>query len=367
MDRAGFLNKMVQMATPVLDAASKGELRKKMTVEQMSGAAREKFAGLEAVARLINGMAPWFELEINNSDEKVLRDTLLDKARLAVNGQVNPLSDDFTDYTKYGGRFSQILVDAAFLAQAMLRAPNALWESLPQETKENVIKLLEAARQITPVTSNWVLFSTEVELLYRKVTGDYAEGIIAQYFKLFDSWYFGDGWYGDGPHFATDYYNSLVIHPMLLDLCDEAPDLLPAGSMDRILSRAQRHGEVLENLVAPDGTYIATGRSLAYRCGVFHLLAQLVWQKRLPDSISEATAREVLYTVTEKTLTNDSYRPDGFLNIGICKSQPKIGERYICTGSLYMASAVFLPLGIAPSDALWSAAAKPWTQRLIWC
>ena len=366
MNRADFLNKMVRMATPVLDAASKGELRKKMTVEQKPGAGRENFAGLEAVARLINGMSPWFEAEICDAGERELRDKLLDKARLAISGQVDPLSDDFTDYTKYGGRFSQILVDTAFLAQLMLRAPNALWQQLPQGTKENVIKLFEAARQITPGTNNWMLFSTEVELQYGKVTGNCAERVIMQYFNMLDSWYFGDGWYGDGPHFATDYYNSLVIHPMLLDLCDNGPDLLPAGSMDKILSRAQRHGEVLENLVTPDGTYIATGRSLAYRCGVFHLLAQLLWQKRLPASISEATAREVLYTVAEKTLTDESYKEDGFLNIGINKSQPNIGETYICTGSLYMASAVFLPLGRASSDEMWTAKAEPWTQRSIW-
>ena len=35
-----------------------------------------------------------------------------------------------------------------------------------------------------------------------------------------DQWYKGDGAYGDGPEFHWDYYNSFVIHPMLLDVLD---------------------------------------------------------------------------------------------------------------------------------------------------
>jgi len=33
---------------------------------------------------------------------------------------------------------------------------------------------------------------------------------------------------------------------------------------------------------------------------------------------------------------------------------------------LYMCTAAFLPLGLAPTDEFWSAAAAPWTSQLIW-
>jgi len=226
--------------------------------------------------------------------------------------------------------------------------------------------LLKAARNMSPNVSNWLLFSTEIEILYRKLTGQCNNDMVIKYFRLVDSWYFGDGWYGDGPHFVTNYYNSLIIHPFLLDLCDFAEDLLPAGTKNSVLARAQRHAEVLENFIAPDGTFIATGRSLTYRCGVFHLLAQLSWQKRLPTTIIPATAREVLFAVTENTLTPASYRNDGFLNIGVNAHQPEFGEFYICTGSLYMAASVFLPLGIPAHDEFWALPAQPWTQRRVW-
>ena len=43
-----------------------------------------------------------------------------------------------------------------------------------------------------------------------------------------DQWYKGDGAYGDGPAFHWDYYNSFVIHPMLLDVLDVFRDRRPA-------------------------------------------------------------------------------------------------------------------------------------------
>ena len=35
--------------------------------------------------------------------------------------------------------------------------------------------------------------------------------------RSIEQWYKGDGVYGDGPSFHWDYYNSFVIHPMLLE------------------------------------------------------------------------------------------------------------------------------------------------------
>jgi hypothetical protein len=366
MDRAEFLGHMLRMAGPVLDAAAKGNLRKSMSIEQKPGAARDSYAGLEAVARLLCGMSSWLDSDISDANERKLRDTYLQKARLAIEGQVNPSSEDFADYYKHGGPLSQFLVDAAFLAQAILRAPGALWDGLGNETQKQVIRLLEACRTFTPNCNNWLLFSAEIELLYLRLTGSCNTGMLKRYFGIFESWYVGDGWYSDGPFFTMDYYNSLVIHPMLLDLCDIVHDMLPPDAPQQALRRSQRHAEILERLVAPDGTFLPIGRSLTYRCGVFHLLALLAWQKRLPETLAPTRIRELLGTVAARTLGKASYREDGFLKIGVCDSQPGLGEGYICTGSLYMASAVFLPLGLVADDGFWKSPAAAGTQARIW-
>jgi hypothetical protein len=84
-----------------------------------------------------------------------------------------------------------------------------------------------------------------------------------------EQWYKGDGAYSDGPDFHWDYYNSFVIHPLLLAIlaaCKEETaawqELVPA-----VTRRAQRYAAVQERLIGPDGSFPAIGRSLAYRCG----------------------------------------------------------------------------------------------------
>ena len=52
--------------------------------------------------------------------------------------------------------------------------------------------------------------------------------------------------------------------------------------------------------------------------------------------------------------------------IGFCGHQPGAGESYISTGSLYLCTAVFLPLGLPPTDPFWSAAAVAWTSQRAW-
>ena len=43
-----------------------------------------------------------------------------------------------------------------------------------------------------------------------------------------------------------------------------------------------------------------------------------------------------------------------------------MGERYISTGSLYLCSAVFLPLGLDENDPFWSAPDEDWTMKKLW-
>jgi hypothetical protein len=57
---------------------------------------------------------------------------------------------------------------------------------------------------------------------------------------------------------------------------------------------------------------------------------------------------------------------DGWLRIGFCGHQTKLGESYISTGSLYLCSMVLLPLGLGPADPFWAGPAQDWTSRRIW-
>ncbi len=87
----------------------------------------------------------------------------------------------------------------------------------------------------------------------------------------------------------------------------------------------------------------------------------------LPAGVSGAQVRSALTAVIRHVLdAPGTFDANGWLQIGLAGHQPKLGEIYISTGSLYLCATVLLPLGLPPSDPFWSAPAEDWTARRIW-
>jgi hypothetical protein len=366
-DRAYWLALLLRVADPVLTAAAAGRLRAALPVEAAAGQqeGRRHVTHLEALGRTLAGLAPWLELKEVPADEATRQQRAAEQARQAIAHAVNPQDADFLNFNQGG----QPVVDAAFLAHALLRAPTQLWEKLPAATQAQLVAALQSTRVIKPVYSNWLLFSGIIEAALLKFTGqgdlmrmDYA-------IKEHQTWYKGDGTYGDGPDFHWDYYNSYVIQPMLLDLVGT---LVAAGKerkelLETIRTRARRYAAVQERLIGPDGSFAAFGRSLAYRCGAFQHLAQCSLQGLLPEGLPAGQARSALTAVIRRTLEpKGTFDAQGWLQIGLCGHQPGIGETYISTGSLYLCTTAFLPLGLPATHAFWADPAQDWTAKRIW-
>ena len=366
-DRDYWLTTLLRIVEPVLVAGAQGKLKAAMPVEAAVGqeAGRRNVTHLEALGRTLAGLAPWLELKDVPAAEAARQQRYAELARQAIAHGVNPQSPDFLNFTKGG----QPVVDAAFLAHALLRAPVQLWEKLPATTQQQLVQALQSTRVIKPVYSNWLLFSGIIEAALLKFTGsgdlmrmDYA-------IKEHQTWYKGDGTYGDGPDFHWDYYNSYVIQPMLLDIVGT---LVAAGKeskelLERLQARARRYAAVQERLVGPDGSFAAFGRSLAYRCGAFQHLAQVSLQHLLPEDMPAGQVRSALTAVIRRTMEpKGTFDAQGWLQIGLCGHQPSIGETYISTGSLYLCTTAFLPLGLPVSDAFWASPAQDWTAKRIW-
>jgi hypothetical protein len=354
-----------RLADPVLTNLANGTLKARMPVEQAAGGKRQTVTHLEALGRLIAGIAPWLELAADDTAEGRLRAQYADLARRAIGRAVDPASPDFLNFT----RERQPLVDAAFLAQGLLRAPRALRDALDPATKRHLITALESTRVIVPGHNNWLLFSATVEAGLARL-GAWWDRVRVDYaLRQHDQWYKGDGAYGDGPQFHWDYYNSFVIHPMMLDVLDACRDEAPAWKdlAAREEPRAWRYAAVQERLIAPDGSFPAIGRSLAYRCGAFQVLAQMALRRGLPEGVSPAQARGALTAVIRRTMeAPGTFDAEGWLRIGFCGHQPGVGESYISTGSLYLCAAALLPLGLPLSEDFWTAAPQPWTSARAW-
>jgi hypothetical protein len=365
-DRRYWLSVLQRLAQPVLANLAQGQLKARMPVEaHPKSIDRPQFTHLEALGRLLTGIAPWLELGTLSGSEEKLRTELAALARRAIQQATDPASPDFLNFNQG----QQPLVDAAFLAHALLRAPHELWKKLDTATQKNLIAALKSARRIRPGFNNWLLFAAMVEAALCRVGEDWDAMRVDYAVRQHEQWYVGDGLYGDGPNFHWDYYNSFVIQPMLLEIVETARDARYNwdGLKANVLKRAQRYAAIQERLISPEGTFPAIGRSLAYRFGAFQLLGQMALRQQLPEEIKPAQVRCALTAVIKRMIeTPGTFDKNGWLTIGFCGHQPGVGETYISTGSLYLCAAGLLPLGLPPESEFWATPSAAWTAQKIW-
>jgi hypothetical protein len=305
------------------------------------------------------GIAPWLETGPRDEGgaEARLRARFAELARETIDAATDPASPDVCNFDQ--GR--QPVVDAAFLAHAIVRAPQELWAKLPSRVQRNAAAALMRTRTIQPAWNNWLLFAAMVEAALLAVGESWQRRPVQTAVTLHETWYKGDGVYGDGPELHWDYYNSFVIHPMLLDVLRVAAKQERAWEtmLPKAVARARRYAEIQERLISPEGTYPPIGRSLAYRIGVFQALGQVALMRELPKDLAPAQVRSALTAVYRKQMgAPHTFDGKGWLRIGFAGHQPGVGETYISTG--------LLPLGLPASDEFWAGAARPWTAVKMW-
>lgn len=365
-ERQFLVESLLRIADPVLTHLSEEKLKENMPVETLGGRDRADYTHLEAFGRLLAGMAPWLELGADGSKEGKQREKYIRLAQRGLKHATNPQSPDFMNFNSG----SQPLVDAAFLAHALLRAPQQLWKPLDEQTKDHIVKALQSSRIINPPANNWLFFSAMIEAALLKFTGSCEMDPIKKAVDRHMEWYVGDGVYGDGPHFHWDYYNSYVIQPMFLDVLKVLLETGHSGyqkTYEQVLKRAKRYAYVQLSLISPEGTYPPLGRSLAYRFGAFQLLSQMALEEQLPKELKPQEVRAALYTVIKRQISiPGTFDSKGWLQIGMAGHQPKVGENYISTGSLYLCSTAFLFLGLTKNSDLWTGADEDWISRRIW-
>ena len=354
--REEWISRMLKIADPVLTHFANGTFKKEFPFEFHQE--KKDFAMLEALGRTITGIAPWLELQGLVGEERQQQEKYIDLTVRAIGNAVDAKSPDYVNFSQ--GK--QPLVDAAFLAHGLLRAPEQLAHRLPEETKENLISELKKTRKILAWPSNWLFFSAMVEAGLKALgEDDIDEQRVMNVVDMFAMWYKGDGIYGDGENLHCDYYNSFVIHPMYVDLLEYFSEFSDefAKRVKEIYHnermRASRYASVLERMIGPDGSYPIVGRSICYRFGAFHMLAQAALEKILEEQLPPAQVRCALTAVLRRVMDGESlFDEHGWLVPGVCGYQPELAEEYINRGSLYLCSTVFLPLGLAPEDDFWT-------------
>lgn len=364
-DRQLWVNVLSKIANPVLTNMASGTLKKNMPVEYVKKD-RAKFAHLEAVGRLICGISPWLELGPDNSDEGKLRSHYI---ALTTRGLVNVCNPQSKDYLIFDEPY-QPLVDAAHLAEGLIRSKTQIWNRIESDGQHMILDALKKTRSIEPWINNWVLFPSMIEAFILDITGECDFERLTRGIYLYrDQWYCGDGQYGDGPDFHMDYYNSYVIHPMLTDtlMIMRKYNIEGHEFLDTHLNRLSRYATQLERLISPEGTYPVVGRSMLYRTAVFQALGQACLFEKLPENVSPEQVRCGLTAVIKRQFgDNSNFDKNGWLRFGFNGKQVGVAEDYSNTGSLYLCTTGFLPLGLPENHKFWAGSAKQWTSLKAW-
>lgn len=379
-DRKYWVDMLVRIIDPVLMNGEKRNLKNAMPKsdpEKWAKANKDKYACLELVGRTLCGASSWLGKMQKDTHEEELRQKYAHLARKTIDAVTDPDSPDRVEFyvpVEENGNnpFCQSLVDAAFLSHAILRAKEELFDKLEDRVKANLIDCLKQTRKIRPAHNNWLLFSGMVEAALF-VVGEEPDLMRVDYCMFqHEQWYKGDGMYGDGAAFHWDYYNSYVIQPMMVDIAKTFEKSFPEGNygqkrVETTVQRAKRYAAILERLIAPDGTFPIIGRSITYRTGAFQMIAQAALEGIVPDGVSKAQIRCALTEVIKRCFDSpDNFDDNGWLKTGVCGDQPDLGELYICTGSLYLCTTGFLPLGLDEDDEFWNSDYADFTSRKIW-
>lgn len=366
-DRMYWANLLYKMAYPVVHNLAEGTLKKNMPLEVPPTYSLKvaKVTYMEAIGRTMSGIAPWLALPDDDTKEGALRKQLRTDLLRGLPRCVDPNSSDYLNFrTEH-----QPIVDAAFMAHGFLRAPKALWEPLDEITKKRFVEEFMSLRDRKAGFNNWLLFSGIIETFLMFIGEKYDPVRIDIAIRKHQEWYVGDGWYSDGPHFCMDYYNSFVIHPMMVDIQKVTSEkkFSTKNDYDTAVKRMVRYSEFLERLISPEGTYPAFGRSITYRTAVFQALAQTALMEQLPEHVSPAQVRCGLTKVMQNMFDkNQNFDKNNWLILGFNGSQQMIADTYTSTGSLYMATMGFLPLGLPANNRFWTDEAADWTAKKAW-
>lgn len=371
-DRQYWAQEAYRLAAPVLEPMSRGCLQQEMQIEVSPSFDKrnKRVMYMECFGRLMAGIAPWLTLPDEDTAEGKQRKQLKEWALKAYANAIDPDSPDCLLWKGEG----QVLVDAAYLAESLIRGYDALWKPLDDVTKKRYIEAFTNLRTIEPPYTNWLLFSATIESFLAKAGAPYDQFRVNTAVRKCEEWYVGDGWYADGQTFAFDYYSSYVFHSMYIETlqCNKDKKSYIWGKnfgklLEGAMARCQKFSIILERFISPEGTFPVFGRSIPYRLAAMQPLALMAWMQTLPAELSNGQVRAALTKVMHRMWdTQKNYNDKGYLTIGFCGSQPDAADWYTNNGSLYITSEIFMPLGLPENHPFWTCPAEPITQEKAW-
>ncbi|MEU5001199.1 DUF2264 domain-containing protein [Streptomyces sp. NPDC021622] len=250
----------------------------------------------------------------------------------------------------------QPMVESACVALGLRLTSPWLWDRLDGDVQDRAEEWLRGALRHVPAPNNWYLFPYTVAGFLESVGRGDTETARAREraLELLETWYRGQGWYGDGDGRAFDHYNGWALHlyPTLdAQLSNDKRQLEVHGP------RLREHLESFGLLFGGDGAPIHFGRSLTYRFAAAASVALGAVTGHTP--LTPGTSRRLLSGSLRYFLDRGSVGDDGLLSLGWHGPHEASLQNYSGPASPYWASKAFVCL-LAPAEhPLWTATEEP--------
>ncbi|KAI9278181.1 hypothetical protein BC943DRAFT_364023 [Umbelopsis sp. AD052] len=329
---------------PLLPAFSSGAAR--VRVEQGGAHFDDAAADLEGFARPLWGIVPF-----------VAGGGKFEHWDLYHRGLTNGTDPDHPEYWGTVGDRDQRQVELAAIGFAMALIPEQFWEPLSEKAKENMVVYLRHGRDMDYPVCNWRFFRVLVDLGLKTVGAQYNVKMTKEYLDDVDSYYLGDGYYGDGVEkFKMDYYNPWAFHFYGLIYAKVCPE--DSERQKRYRERTRIFAEQFQHWFADDGSCIPFGRSLVYRfaCGSYWAALAFADEEALPWGVIKGLYMRHMRWWTKQPISRLN---SGVLSLGYAYPNSFVCENYNSPQSPYWAMKAFLPLALPSTHPFWTAQELP--------
>lgn len=316
-----------------------------------------KVAKLEGLARTLFVAAPLLK---ENSDLEINGIKVADYYRHQMKSLTNPDSKHYVE-PKPGGP-TQTLLELGSLCISMGAAPEALWDPMTKEEKDNLATLLKNYGEGPTISSNWQFFNVFILSFLKDKGYQTDEAYLQEKLNNLLARYRGEGWYNDVP--AYDYYSMWAFQsygPLWAELFGKKqyPELAARFFKNQ--------GDLIDNypyMFAEDGRMNMYGRSIPYRFAAVAPLPLIEYGNH--ENVNYGWLRRIASATLLQFLQNPEFLENGVPTMGYYGPFAPCVQIYSCRGSVYWCGKAFLGLLMPEDSQYWSATENngPWDNEL---
>ncbi|PNH77765.1 DUF2264 domain-containing protein [Vibrio diazotrophicus] len=263
---------------------------------------------------------------------------------------------EHSNFWGHVGDHDQRSVEMAVIGFLLIALPEFGYSPLTEKQKDNLANWLAKIQYKTMPQNNWLFFTILVQEGLKNVGRNdlVNQGVQDLYFEKIESWYLGDGWYGDGDVHTVDHYGGYALHYYGI-----LYSTFVKNSDSRLTTifrqRAKAFFEPFKYWFSDRGDVLPLGRSMVYRFATAAFWGAL--------SLIECESQKVreVKGIWERQIKSWADKPifdsEGLLTRGYSYPNLMMCETYNSPTSPYWCMKAFIPLCLPDDSEFWQVTA----------